>query len=272
MIIHGANFGNGAGKRGTEEALEVLIDNGLYNVFPRAEIKNIIYHGELPENYLKRLYEVIKSSLREERFILNIGGDHSNSIATINATCNHYKDVSVIWIDAHLDYNNVNTTITGNLHGLPLNCVVNGSKTFNDRQFLWTKQGCIAADNITMIGVRDTDPAEKEMAIKSGMRIFWMDECREVGLEKILESALSDTLDNIHLSFDVDSISFNEFSATGCECPDGLTIDEAKMSIKMIKDTGKLVSMDFVEYNPSLELDNPKKCAILCLELLKQLL
>ena len=65
----------------------------------------------------EKLYNIIKN---ENNFCITLGGDHSIAIASGLASLKKHKNLGIIWIDAHLDYNTFQTTITGNMHGLPL--------------------------------------------------------------------------------------------------------------------------------------------------------
>ena len=51
-----------------------------------------------------------------------IGGDHSLSMGSVNGVARHWheqdRELFVLWLDAHADYNTPATTITGNMHGM----------------------------------------------------------------------------------------------------------------------------------------------------------
>ena len=56
----------------------------------------------------------------EGSFPLVLGGDHSISIGTVAGVAKHYQNLGVIWYDAHGDLNTVETSPSGNIHGMPL--------------------------------------------------------------------------------------------------------------------------------------------------------
>lgn len=51
-----------------------------------------------------------------------MGGDHSLSMGSVNGVARHWhaqgRELFVLWLDAHADYNTPATTITGNMHGM----------------------------------------------------------------------------------------------------------------------------------------------------------
>lgn len=53
------------------------------------------------------------------------------AIGTLNAMSERYPDLAVIYIDAHADINTVETTPSGNLHGMPLSFVINELNAIN---------------------------------------------------------------------------------------------------------------------------------------------
>lgn len=271
MEIIGASFGKGQGKDGVERSLDVLLENGLEELFLAPEIRNVFhYYNESVENYLIRLYHIIKKAHKKGQFVLNIGGDHSVAISTVYAAVSQFNDLSLIWVDNHADFNDVNSTVSGNLHGMPLNCIVNGKKTFNGYEYLWTANGCINPKNIVLIGINDVDEQEKVLLENSGIHVYWLKDVQTRGIDVILGEALK-ILDskNLHLSFDVDAIVHQEFKATGCYTNDGISLNEAKYIIKSLKNTNKLRSMDLVEYNPLLDFNNNHHT--ICLDILKNL-
>ena len=61
----------------------------------------------------------------------------------------------------------------------------------------------------------------------------------------------------VHVSYDVDVMEPMVFSATGLNVPDGIGEAEAAEILRLLAETGKVVSMDCVEYNPL--MDNAEK-------------
>lgn len=61
---------------------------------------------------------------RRPRRVLTAGGDCGCDVAVIDYLCREYPDLSVIWVDAHLDANTAATTPSGNFHGMPVAAIM----------------------------------------------------------------------------------------------------------------------------------------------------
>ena len=207
-------------------------------------------------NFNKRLYESI---LKENNFCFMVGGDHSTAIASGLASLKKYENLGLIWIDAHLDYNTFKSTITGNLHGLPL-ATLNGLNKdlskFHDGVYFDPKKTVV-------VGYRafeDNANDEIENITTMGVTVYTTNDIKEYGVEKILSQAFSIALRNtngIHVSFDLDVIDPN--LAMGVTVPEenGLNKLELDKVIHYLHENKKNIqSFDLVEYNPLFDKDN----------------
>ena len=75
--------------------------------------------------FTKKVFDTATEILNDNKSPLLIGGDHSTVIGSALASQKYHKNIGIIWVDAHTDYNTFETTITGNIHGLPL-AAING--------------------------------------------------------------------------------------------------------------------------------------------------
>lgn len=73
--------------------------------------------------------------------------------------------------------------------------------------------------------------------------------------------------DQIHISFDVDSLDPKIAPGTGVKVPGGLTFREAKTALRMVSQIEKIVSVELVEVNPL--LDNQNDTAKIAVNLLE---
>ena len=95
-----------------------------------------------------------------------------------------------------------------------------------------------------------------------------MDEVREKGIEAAVKELLSLVKTSyVHLSFDVDFMDGEEYTATGLPVPDGPSIQDTEKCLAMFFDSGKICSMDFVEYSP--KNDGKREGLAVCMNLLK---
>lgn len=258
MQVIGASFGKGQGKEGVELAFNCLVRNGLFNHLPYVtRYEELIFdkNKESVSQYLERLSDAAFGYRQDDDFVLTIGGDHTIALGTVAGITSAAEDTSLIWVDSHGDFNDVHSSITGSLHGMPLNGLIHGKKTFNTDLFDWLDEGFIKPENVAIIGVNDLDPLEKEMLVKSGIHIYWPEDIFYEGIQHVVKDAVKKVGGcHLHLSFDLDAIKHTDFHATGCYCPNGMDLSTAHYIIKALKLTGKLKSMDLVEYNPLLDI------------------
>ena len=199
----------------------------------------------------------VATAIQSGNIPLVLGGDHSVALGSIRGAAKH-KKIGVIWIDAHADFNTIETTPSGNIHGMPLAALCGlGDKRLVQ---LWDEPiPAIDPANVVVIGARDLDKGEKVNLRKAGVTVFGMEQIDRLGMVKVMEEAIrlvSKAPDGIYLSFDVDSLDPRHAPGVGTPVPGGLTYREAHLSCEMLAETGKLIGMDFVEVNPILDVQN----------------
>ncbi len=205
----------------------------------------------------KSLYDNTMESLKEGAFPIAIGGDHSLAAGSISAVLKHYGKVGVIWIDAHGDWNDDTITETGNMHGMSFSAVCgHGPEIMVDYG-----QGPVHADvtKCVQIAGRDIDKEEARKMKAAGLNVFAIDEIDRLGMPELIRRAIeiaSDGTEGIHLSFDIDSLTPEAAPGTGTKVHSGLTIREAFYAVECLHRSGKLLSMDMVEVNPTLDVRN----------------
>ena len=92
--------------------------NLVTNHFKDNVINNVDGRGseEAYTSHMNELSREISSSLTELKpgdTVLNLGGDHSVAMATVQTMYNLYPDLRVVWIDAHADINSPETSPSG---------------------------------------------------------------------------------------------------------------------------------------------------------------
>ena len=207
-----------------------------------------------------RLYNRALESLQEEKFPFTIGGDHSIAMASALASIKKHENLGIIWIDAHGDYNTFDTTITGNIHGIPLAAITGYERkeltNFHTGKFYNYK-------NTVIVGGRDIDKLEKINLENAGVKVFSTEEIHEYGMKNILRQAIkiaSEGTYGIHISYDIDIIDPKIAPGVSVPAKDGINIEEAMEAVEEIIKNKKLIkSMDLVEYNPEFDKDNKTK-------------
>jgi arginase len=205
----------------------------------------------------RRVAGAVATSVQAGRFPLVLGGDHSLSIGSLRGAARH-KQVGVIWIDAHADFNTAETTPSGNIHGMVLAALAGlGDASLVN---LWEQPApVIDPQRIAIIGVRDIDPGEKENLRQAGVLVLGMEQIDRIGMLAALEQAIarvSQGSQGLYLSLDMDALDPRSAPGVGTPVPGGLTYREAHVACELIAETGKLVGMDLVEVNPILDAGN----------------
>ena len=206
--------------------------------------KNIDSVNEFNE----RLYNEI---LNIEDKVLTIGGDHSIAIASALASKKKHENIGIIWIDAHADFHTMETTISGNIHGMPFAtaCGQNGNALsyFFDKEYFNSK-------NAVLVGGRDIEEAEIFNLNKAGVTVFTTEDIKKYGPVEIMKRAIDIALkntDGIHISYDVDIIDPNVAPGVSVKAKDGINEKEAyEIADFLVQEKDKIKSIDLVEYNP----------------------
>lgn len=223
------------------------------------------------EKYNSKLYKSIVEKIKEEYFPILIGGDHSVAIASALASVKANIDVGIIWIDAHTDYNTFETTITGNIHGLPL-AAITGYKCSELRNYHDGK--IIQPSRCVIVGARSIDEKEKDNVKYSGVTLFTTEDIREKGIEAVMDEAFKIAgykTKGVHVSYDLDII--DPKVAPGVSVPeyDGITEEEAmKINEQIIKHMNDILSFDLVELNPLRDIN--RKTEQIALNILSQII
>ena len=219
----------------------------------------------------RQLYEEVFETLEGGRFPLVLGGDHSIAAGSVSAVAKHYEkegEIGVIWIDAHGDWNDDKSTITGNMHGMPFSAVCGwGPDSMVD---FGQKPHFVPTAHCVQVAGHDFDEAEAARMKEAGMNVFTISEVDRRGMHEVMKDAIriaGEGTVGIHLSFDVDAITPEYAPGTGTPVENGITAREAFLAVEMLAQSGKLISMDLVEVNPI--LDERNKTARMASELIQ---
>jgi arginase len=217
------------------------------------------------------LHRKVQSSLMSERLALSLGGDHSLAVGSVAGAAvamrRQNRSLSLLWIDAHADMNTPESTISGNVHGMPLACIL--GKGPPELVEIGGFSPKIDSNKCAVIGLRNLDEREKDIVRQSGVHAFTMKDIDRRGVAAVMEESL-DLICNedsaLHVSLDMDGIDPSISPGVGTPVRGGLSYREAHLLMEMVADSGRLVSLDVVEVNPVLDRQN--STAILGCELI----
>ena len=278
VSLIGAPTDIGAGARGASmgpEALRVaniaavLASHGL-DVADRGNLSGPSNPWLPPVDGYRHLYEVaqwnralhdaVYDELGLGRMPIVLGGDHCLGIGSISAVARHCRDrgktLRILWLDAHADFNTCTLTPSGNIHGMPVACLCGfGPKELIE---IGGHVPAISPKWIRQIGIRSVDEGEKRFVHEQNIEVFDMRYIDEMGMRSAMNLALSqmDAATHLHVSFDVDFLDPDIAPGVGTTVRGGPTYREAQLCMEMIADTGRLSSLDVMELNPALDIQN----------------
>ncbi len=221
----------------------------------------------------RAVMDAVGSELRDGRLPIMLGGDHCLGIGSITAVARHCRDAGkqlrVLWLDAHADFNTHEVTPSGNLHGMPVACLCGIGPDPLVR--LGGDAPALRPAQVRQVGIRSVDEGEKRLVKQHGLDVYDMRYIDEVGMKRTMEEALAgvDANTHLHVSFDVDFLDPSIAPGVGTTVPGGPNYREAQLVMEMIADSGRLGSLDIVELNPL--LDNRNETARVSVELVESL-
>lgn len=192
---------------------------------------------------------------------LVLGGDHSlaaGSVAgTATALAERGERVGLLWLDAHADLNTPATSLSGNVHGMPVAHLLG----LGDPRLagLASVTPAVRPEHLVYVGLRDLDDAEKAAIRTLGIRAFTLRDIDERGLRAVMDDAVTIATSGtggLHVSCDADWIDPAEAPGVGTPVRGGATVREAHLAMEIIHDTGALLALDLVEINPILDHRN----------------
>lgn len=233
---------------------------------PKTNLRNLDLVAEKNELLSEKIDEVIKSG----SFPLILGGDHSIAIGTLAGVSKHYKNLGVIWYDAHGDLNTADTSPSGNIHGMPLAASLGiGHEALTSIGGYSPK---IKPENTVIIGARSLDDGEKKLIKELGIKVYTMHEIDRIGMTKVMEETieyLKEKTDGVHLSLDLDGLDPSDAPGVGTPVIGGISYRESHLAMEMLAEADMITSAEFVEVNPI--LDDKNKTASVAVALMGSL-
>lgn len=291
--VIGVPLSYGCDREGANLGPDTLRKNGLidiikkngHTVYDMGDIhvptisKELKYHDHPKMKYLHTITDIntnlannIYCSLKGQGFPFIIGGDHALGMGSIAGASKFFKELAVIWIDAHGDINTYETSPSGNIHGMPLAASMNiGYTSLTNIYYEGQK---VKPQNVYILGGRDIDPGEFALAEELNLNMYTMEIVRERGLDNVLreiiEKIKTSNVDGVHLSFDIDVLDPTLVPGTGTPVVGGFSMDEGKEVFTTLLGEKFVTSIDFVELNPVIDHEDGRTTKN-CIEMLEHI-
>lgn len=217
-----------------------------------------------------RAYEVARAGACP----VMLGGDHSLSMGSVNGIARWAREAGrelfVLWLDAHADFNTPATTPSGNMHGMSA-ALLSGEPGLEDL-FGDEPRAPIEPRNLHLFGIRSVDRGEREVLRARQVNVVDMRLIDEFGVGALLRRVLEEVRAAqglLHVSLDVDFLDPGVAPGVGTTVPGGATVREAHLVMELLHDSGLVSSLDVVELNPF--LDERGRTALLLVDLIGSL-
>lgn len=186
---------------------------------------------------------------------LIFGGDHSCAIGTWSgvAAAKHQEGpIGLIWIDAHLDAHTVQSSLSGNIHGMPVAALMGyGEPALTQVLGNFPK---VLPQHLCFIGIRDYELAEKKLVEDLGVKVFYMEEVKRFGLKHVMSEAIAQVKQGtvgFGVSIDLDGMDPLDAPATGTPVKGGIVAKDLLASLSQVRDQENLLAIEIAEFDPT---------------------
>lgn len=182
-----------------------------------------------PEATIEAIIQSARKPVRDGKFLIGIGGEHSVSYGLIKAVKAKYSKLSVLQIDAHAD-------LRDGYQGSPFShaAVMRRVHDLN-----------IPAVGV---GIRNYSQDEARFIAKAKKPIISARDCRET--DDWIERALAPLTDDVYLTIDIDGFDPAYAPGTGTPEPGGLDWYQVADLLAALFKARRVVAADLVEVRP----------------------
>jgi agmatinase len=182
-----------------------------------------------PETFLEELSFFVEPLIKQGKFIISIGGEHSITEGILMSLSKQKNELSVLDMDAHAD---LRLQYQGSIYNHACSA---------RRMSQYAK--------VVQIGVRSISEDEYTYCNKGRVKTFFMHKHRDINA--LLRGVLRELTDNVYISIDMDCLDPSIAPAVGTPVPGGFTWFEVIDIIRTIIREKNVLSCDVVELCPN---------------------
>jgi agmatinase len=243
---------------GTREGPQAIIDASQYLEFYDIELKREIYKVGIhtlpkvqpllnsPEGMIDRVYRIAAELVKQEKFLVMFGGEHSLSLGMVQALKEKNQDICVLQLDAHADLRD---------------------------EYLGTKysHACVMRRilelcPIVQVGIRSLSWEEQKFLTQNNMHLFSAIPGSDLASPEEITASLRD---NVYVSIDLDVFDPSIVPAVGTPEPGGMQWHEVLNLLRTVTLHKRVIGFDLVELCPK---EGPASCAFLAAKLAYKLI
>lgn len=235
-----STWGKGADK-GPKAIIDASAQLELYDIETDSEVyKKGIYTASPvacdcpPEKLVGRVYQKTNEFLKDGKFVVVAGGEHTVSVGAIKAHKDFYGDISVLQLDAHADFRDA-------YHGSPFNhaCVMSRVK-----DIMHEVRGITGS--YVQAGIRSVAPEEKKYLERD--KVFYAQDIRRD--KKWIAKVLKKLGRKVYVTIDLDVFDPAVMPSTGTPEPGGLFWYDVCDMIRELAAKKEIIGFDVVELCP----------------------
>ena len=243
---------------GTREGPEAIINASqyleLYDIELNRETYKVGIHTlpkvqpllNSPEEMIDRVYRIARELIRQAKFVIMFGGEHSLSLGVVQALKEKFQDLSVLQLDAHADIRD---------------------------EYLGTKysHACVMRRilelcSIVQVGIRSLSQEEQRFLAQNNMHPFFATPSSDLASPEDITALLSD---NVYVSIDLDVFDPSIMPAVGTPEPGGMQWHEVLNLLRTVTLHKRVIGFDLVELCPK---EGPASCTFLAAKLAYKLI
>jgi arginase len=169
-----------------------------------------------------------------------------NCMTSIGVVAGLGRDVGVVWLDAHADFNTPETTTSGFADGMGLS-ILTGSGWEAMRAAVPGYRP-VSDANVALVSVRDVDPAERERLDRSRVAVL---EPREVDAIGPVLDDLRTRVSDVYLHLDLDALDPSEGRANPFAVDGGLSAAEVERVVRAVGERLRIRAASLTAYDPA---------------------
>lgn len=205
----------------------------------------------------EELAEITSYLAKNREFFVTLGGDHTSAIGTWSGVANSIAPqmLGLLWIDAHLDSHTVETTPSGNIHGMPLAALLGQGDSSLTK--IGSDHPKLIAENVCILGVRSYEDEERELLERLRVKVYYMEEIQKRGFVEVFMEAIGHITKRSHyygISLDLDALCPSQAPGVGTPVPGGIDSAAMAAAINAILNDSRFIAMEIAEFNPSLDI------------------
>lgn len=199
--------------------------------------------------------QFVQLQQEKNKSFLILGGDHSCAIGTWAGVMNQLpadSTFALIWIDAHMDAHTIETSPSGNIHGMPVSVLLGEAE--HDLQSCYPSARYIDGQDLYLFGVRSYEAEEMVLLSKKKVNVFDTQRIdKDGGTQKVLHQlieTISRCYDYFAISLDLDAIDPQDAPGVETREKTGLSANNLLTTFKNLNFGDKFIGLEIAEFDP----------------------